>query len=109
MAQAMPSRLGEKGYRCNRNGEVDLPLVEAGQHREEGAGGESGTQQQGDGTDGGDAGGAPGEAQGGGGDKADESGDDKIVVFHSGSPFCGCGNLFVAFLVIVWYHEEKHL
>ena len=95
MAQARPFHLGEKGYRCNRKCKVGLPLVEAGQQREEGAGCEGGTQQEGDGTDGADAGGAPGEAQSGGGDEADESSDNEVVVFHGCFSFRFCGGLLL--------------
>ena len=107
VAYAMPFRLGEKGYWRNRNGLCVLALVEAGQHREEGAGGESGTQQQRDGADGVDAGDTPGEAQRGGSDEADKSGDNEVVVFHNCFSFRSLR--WVAFFLIVWYHGLVYL
>jgi len=68
-----------------------LALVEAGQHREEGAGGEHSAQHQRDAADGTDTGGSPCKAEGGSGEETDESGDREVVVFHSVSPFWICG------------------
>ena len=64
-----------------------LALVEAGQHREEGAGGEHSAQHQRDAADGTDTGGTPCKAEGGSSEEADEGCNREVVVFHSVSPF----------------------